>query len=202
MKNTSTANRRNTVSMGHAELGHDWTDHRITGLIDTAYWEPIRAYYTYCRIIRIDTVRIFLTGWRPKCRYHVTVLCSNCRIQSYTAEFCRIYAYTYIRVYTRMPYITSLVGVWPLEVRPAAIVMRDQTDVPMSILWLDLEQTAQPSLTRERPQDRLVAYVVEAEANARERQVGGRHVGATGPGLASSGERCWRSWICCRCSQI
>ena len=38
----------------------------------------------------------------------------------------------------------------------------------------------------ERPQDidRHVAYVVQAEANARERQVGRRHVGATGPGLA------------------
>ena len=47
-----------------------------------------------------------------------------------------------------------------------------------------LEQTAQQSLTRERPQDRHVAYVVEAGANARDRQVGGRHVGATGPGLA------------------
>ena len=53
-----------------------------------------------------------------------------------------------------------------------------------SHLWLDSEQTAQPSLTRERPQDRHVAYVVEAGANARARQVGGRHVGATGPGLA------------------
>ena len=51
-------------------------------------------------------------------------------------------------------------------------------------LWLDSEQTVQPSLTRERPQDRHVAYVVEAGANMRGRQVGGRHVGATGPGLA------------------
>ena len=55
---------------------------------------------------------------------------------------------------------------------------RDQTDVPIS------EQTVQQSLARERPQDRHVAYVVEAGANVRARQVGGRHVGATGPGLA------------------
>ena len=50
------------------------------------------------------------------------------------------------------------------------------------------EQNAQQSLTRERPQDRHVAYVVEAGANARDRQVGGRHVGATGPGLNLWGE--------------